>query len=229
LGSITQPGGDVQAWGAVAAGAAAEPPDRRLASNRGKVVFGKDAISMTKVLAFLAAGAAVGLAAVAVGLPLLGSNELKAGDPAPPFSLPGTDGQTHTLADMKGRVVVLAWFPKAFTSGCTLECKSFAEYGDAIKRFKDVSYFMISVDPLDVNKRFADTHGGGKFPILSDASRQVAEAYGVLSPVGVAHRWTFYIGPDGRILEVDRSVTPATSAQDVVTRLKALGLPTAGE
>jgi len=183
---------------------------------------------MKKMLAVLAGGAAVG-AVLAVGRPLIGSTELKAGDPAPSFSLPGTDGQTHALADMEGRVVVLAWFPKAFTSGCTLECKSFADYGDAIRQIKNVSYFMISVDPLDVNKRFAETHGGGKFPILSDATKQVAKAYGVLSVSGVARRWTFYIGPDGRILEIDKAVKPATSAQDVVARLKALGLSAAGE
>ena len=50
--------------------------------------------------------------------------ELKVGDTAPAFSLPGTDGKTHTLAEYKGKMVVVAWFPKAFTSGCTKECRS---------------------------------------------------------------------------------------------------------
>jgi peroxiredoxin Q/BCP len=180
---------------------------------------------MTKLLALGAISVALGMTAAAAGRGATSSDNLKPGDPAPPFSLPGTDGHTHTLADMKGQTVVLAWFPKAFTSGCTVECKSFAEHGDDIKKFKDVTYFMISVDPIDQNTRFSETHGGGKFPILSDESKQVAEAYGVLSPRGVANRWTFYIGSDGKILDVDRGVKPATSAEDVVARLKVLGVP----
>ena len=83
---------------------------------------------------------------------------------------------------------------------------------------------MISVDPIDQNTRFSETHGGGKFPILSDESKQVAEAYGVLSPRGVANRWTFYIGPDGRILEVDQKVSTRTAGEDMVARLAALGV-----
>ena len=59
------------------------------------------------------------IALVAVGLSATsaGAQELKAGDPAPDFSLPGTDGKTHALKDLKGKWVVLAWFPKAFTAG----------------------------------------------------------------------------------------------------------------
>ena len=60
--------------------------------------------------------------------------ELKVGDMAPAFSLAGSDGKTYTLADYKGKsAVVLAWFPKAFTTGCTIECKSLAEKGGLIK------------------------------------------------------------------------------------------------
>lgn len=56
---------------------------------------------------------------------------LKVGDPAPNFTLPASDGNTYKLSDMKGKqAVVLAWFPKAFTQGCTIECKSLAEHGD---------------------------------------------------------------------------------------------------
>src|SRR5262245_14437864 len=68
--------------------------------------------------------------------------ERKVGDMAPAFSLQASDGQTYKLADYKNKKsVVLAWFPKAFTSGCTVECKSLADNGDKIKMY-DVAYFM---------------------------------------------------------------------------------------
>src|SRR5690348_16649268 len=81
--------------------------------------------------------------------------DLKVGDPAPNFKLQATDGKTYQLSDFKGKeAVVLAWFPKAFTQGCTIECKSLAEHGDMIKKY-NVRYFMASVDPLEDNIRFA--------------------------------------------------------------------------
>ena len=62
--------------------------------------------------------------------------ELKVGDQAPDFSLPASDGKTYKLSDFKGKqAVVIAWFPKAFTQGCTIECKSLAEHGDMIKKY----------------------------------------------------------------------------------------------
>jgi peroxiredoxin Q/BCP len=118
--------------------------------------------------------------------------------------------------------VVLAWFPKAFTSGCTIECKSLAEHGDMIKKF-DVKYFMASVDPVDENKRFGEEHKAD-FPLLSDPTKKTAEAYGVLGARGVANRWTFYIGTDGKILAIDKEVKPATSAEDMAAKLGELGV-----
>jgi peroxiredoxin Q/BCP len=150
--------------------------------------------------------------------------ELKVGDPAPDFSLQGTDGKTHKLSDYKGKeAVVLAWFPKAFTQGCTIECKSLAEHGDMIKKYK-VQYFMASVDPLEGeqgNKAFAAAHNAD-FPLLSDPDKTVAKAYGVLSDRGFANRWTFYIGKDGKILAIDKTVKPATSAEDMAAKLGEL-------
>ena len=79
------------------------------------------------------------------------AGELKVGDVAPNFTLQASDGHTYTLADFRGKqAVVLAWFPKAYTRGCTLECKSLSEHGDMIKTY-DAKYFMISVDPLSEN------------------------------------------------------------------------------
>ena len=61
------------------------------------------------------------------------------------------------------------------------------------------------------------------YPILADPDKKVAETYGVLIPVvGLANRWTFYIGPDGKILDIDKKVKPSTAGQDLATKLEAL-------
>ena len=85
----------------------------------------------------------------------------------------------------------------------------------------NVSYFAASVDPADVNTRFAESLGLG-FPILSDATKETARAYGVLAPSGYASRWTFYIGADGRILDIDKKVSAASHGRDVVAKLTEL-------
>ena len=155
--------------------------------------------------------------------------DLKVGDPAPEFTLAGTDGKTHRLSDYRGKqAVVIAWFPRAFTQGCTIECKSLAENGDKIRRY-DVAYFMASVDPLEGpqgNQAFAESQDAD-FPLLSDPSKEVATAYGVLSEQGVPRRWTFYIGKDGRIAHIEKSVRPATSAEDMLSTLAELQVPQA--
>ena len=150
----------------------------------------------------------VALAGVAAGqgqAPAAPAVDLKVGDPAPNFTLPGTDGKTHTLSAYKGHEVVLAWYPAAFTGGCTAECKSFRDAGVAIKSY-DLAYFMASVDTPEKNADFAKQEEAN-FPMLSDPSRQTAMAYGVVSsPTGVAQRWTFYIGPDGKLQFIDKTV-----------------------
>jgi peroxiredoxin Q/BCP len=149
--------------------------------------------------------------------------ELKVGDQAPDFSLPGSDGKTYKLSDFKGKqAVVVAWFPKAYTSGCTIECKSLAENGDKIRKF-NVAYFMASVDPIEDNKGFAEKEKAD-FPLLSDPTKATATAYGVLSPGGLARRWTFYIGKDGKILGIDKAVTPKSSAEDMIAKLGEYGV-----
>jgi len=160
------------------------------------------------------------LMTVSGGLTAQGPVELKVGDQAPDFTLPGTDGRTHHLSDLRGRAVVLAWFPKAATRGCTIECKSLTASAAAIGAY-DVAYFMASVDTPADNLTFAKNNDAN-FPLLSDPEKTVARAYGVLNQGGVANRWTFYIGPDGRIVQIDHAVNPETSGQDLVTRLEAL-------
>jgi peroxiredoxin Q/BCP len=159
--------------------------------------------------------------------------ELKVGDPAPDFRLPGTDGKTHSLSEYKGKTnVVLAWFPKAFTQGCTIECKSLAENGDKIRMY-EVVYFMASVDPLEENIKFAKATSvklgenvvekkEADFPMLSDADKSIAKAYGVLNERGIASRWTFYIDKNGRITGIDKQVKPASSAEDMIAKLGEL-------
>src|SRR6185295_2012826 len=147
------------------------------------------------------------------------AGDLKVGDQAPNFKLQASDGKTYQLTDFKGKEsVVLAWFPKAFTQGCTIECKSLAEHGDMIKKY-NAQYFMISVDPLEGekgNKAFA-TEYHADFPLLSDPAKETATAYGVLNTErGFANRWTFYIGKDGKILAIDKAVKPPTSAEDML-------------
>jgi thioredoxin-dependent peroxiredoxin len=84
-----------------------------------------------------------------------------------------------------------------------------------------VSYFAASVDTADANRRFAESMGLG-YPILSDPDKEVARAYGVLAPSGYASRWTFYIGADGRILDIDKKVSAASHGRDVVAKLTEL-------
>jgi peroxiredoxin Q/BCP len=83
---------------------------------------------------------------------------------------------------------------------------------------------MVSVDTLEENTKFAQMHEAD-YPILSDVTKAVANAYGVLGQPGFARRWTFYIGPDGKILHIDKSVAPATSGPDMVAKLGELKVP----
>jgi peroxiredoxin Q/BCP len=87
-----------------------------------------------------------------------------------------------------------------------------------------VAYFMASVDTPEDNKGFAEKEHAD-FPILSDPGKQTAIAYGVLAPgKQFASRHTFYIGPDGRILFIDREVKPQTAGEAVVAKLQELGV-----
>ena len=92
-----------------------------------------------------------------------------------------------------------------------------------IRKF-DVAYFAASTDDAETNKRFAESLDAD-YPILADPDKKAAAAYGVLMPErGFANRWTFYIGKDGKILFVDRSVKPPTAGQDMAAKLGELGV-----
>ena len=176
-----------------------------------------------RLLALLGTGLALTGIALGRGQPAAAA-ELKPGDKAPDFTLSASDGKTYKLSEFQGkRVVVLAWFPKAFTPGCTLECKSFGAKESPLKKL-DAACFTASVDSAETNQKFAASLGVD-FPILGDPKKTAARAYGVVDDQQpVARRWTFYIGTDGRILAIDKNVQCSSHAQDVAKKLRELGV-----
>ncbi len=150
--------------------------------------------------------------------------ELKVGDKAPDFTLQGSDGKTYSLEQFKGKSgVVIAWFPKAMTKGCTIECKSLRTNSKTLKDL-NVAYFTASVDKPEDNKKFSDQLDLD-YPILSDPDKTVAEAYGVMMPNRpLTNRWTFYIDKDGIIKAIDKKINVATAGEDVAAKVKELGL-----
>jgi thioredoxin-dependent peroxiredoxin len=146
---------------------------------------------------------------------------LAPGDEAPDFELTASDARTYRLSSFQGHsAVVIAWFPKAFTGGCTAECESIGASTRALRQF-NVAYFGASVDRPETNRKFAESMGID-FPILSDPGKSVARAYGVLGSSGFPSRWTFYIGRDGRIQQIDKGVRTATHGPDIEKTLTDL-------
>jgi peroxiredoxin len=130
---------------------------------------------------------------------------LKVGDPAPEFSLPATTGKEVKLSDFRGKAtVVLAFFPAAFTGGCT---KEVAGYQEGLAKFAETGaqIFGVSTDNVPSLRKFAEEQKLS-YPLLSDfVSRKVSQAYGVLNAErGLANRTTFVIDRDGRIQHVEQ-------------------------
>lgn len=176
-----------------------------------------------RILAETARAMATGMTNVAFGRDVVAPVVLRPGDAAPAFTLPASDGVTYQLGDFLGRkAVVIAWFPKAFTGGCTAECRSLSAFDAAFSR-SNVQCFAASVDRPETNAEFAAAFDL-TCPILSDPGKHVARAYGVLGASGFASRRTFYIGADGRILDIDTQVRSASHGRDVAARLTELGI-----
>jgi peroxiredoxin Q/BCP len=173
-----------------------------------------------RILAETARAMATGLTNAAFRRDVTAPVVLRAGDVAPDFELPGSDGVTYRLRDFRGTPVVIAWFPKAFTGGCTAECRSLSEFSSAFAR-AGAQCFAASVDQAATNRDFAAALAL-TCPILSDPGKDVARAYGVLGPSGFASRWTFYIGADGCILDTDTQVRATSHGRDVAARLTQL-------
>jgi peroxiredoxin len=173
-----------------------------------------------KTFGTLATCVALALSATAA----FAADELKVGDPAPDFTLKASDGKTYKLSDFKGKqAVVVAWFPRAFTGGCTKECKSMAAESKKIREF-EVAYFAASTDPVEKNSEFAKSLGAD-YPILSDPDGTVSTTYGIYNADRkAAKRVTFYVGKDGKIAFIDSAVKTDTHGADIAAKLKELGV-----
>ena len=166
----------------------------------------------------------VALAALAVfAMPAL-ADAPAVGAAAPAFKLQGQDGKWHTLADYRGKWVVLYFYPKDDTPGCTTQACSFRDNIFAFDKL-NTTVLGISVDDSESHKEFAKKHGL-PFTLLADPTKATAKEYGVLKTyMGVmemARRDTFIIDPQGRIAKHYESVDPAENSKQTLADLKAL-------
>ncbi|MFW6084685.1 MAG: thioredoxin-dependent thiol peroxidase [Gemmatimonadota bacterium] len=149
---------------------------------------------------------------------------LEAGDQAPDFTLESDAGDTIRLADLRGRRVVLYFYPKDDTSGCTKEACGFRDEHEAFED-RDVTVLGVSPDGVGSHAKFRDKYELN-FPLLADPDHAVAGAYGAWGKKklygreyeGVL-RSTFLIDPDGRIEKVYRKVKPAEHAARILEDL----------
>lgn len=141
----------------------------------------------------------------------------QAGQQAPSFKLPSQDGTDFSLNDFKGKWVVLYFYPKDMTQGCTIEAHGFqndlAKYDAA-----NAVILGVSVDSVDSHKQFC-AKDSLTFKLLADTDKKTVDAYGSLSERGVASRNTFLIGPDGKIAKVWTAVKPQHHSEEVLSAL----------
>jgi len=168
---------------------------------------------MFRVLLLRAAFCLELAAALALSGPLAArAADLEVGKPAPDFALPDQNGKTHRLADYKGKTVVLAFYPKADTPGCTCEMQALRDVISQLQA-RSVVVFGASADTVEALKAF-DQKYQLNFPLLADPEKKVIQAYGVLAQAGYADRVTFIIGPDGVIQGIDRNVNAQFARED---------------
>jgi peroxiredoxin Q/BCP len=146
------------------------------------------------------------------------------GAAAPDFKLQDQNGQWHTLAEYKGKWLVLYFYPKDQTPGCTTEA---CEFRDNVFAFRDANAVIvgISVDDVDSHKKFESKHGL-PFTLLADANKDVTKSYGVLKKfmglTELAKRETFLIDPNGHVAKIYRDVDPKGHSQAVLADIKAM-------
>ena len=152
------------------------------------------------------------------------ADEPETGAAAPGFQLRDQHGRMHALSDYLGRWVVVYFYPRDDTPGCTAEACAFR---DDIGRLKQMQVVLlgISLDSVDSHRKFADRHGL-PFPLLADPRGKVAAAYGALwslGPIRFARRHSFIIDPEGRVARIYRSVRPGGHSDAVIRDLVTLG------
>ena len=139
------------------------------------------------------------------------------GQTAPAFSLPSQEGGPVSLKDFRGKWVVLYFYPKDMTQGCTIEAHNFQQ--DLPKYDQKHAVIVgVSVDSTDSHKEFCAKESL-TFKLLSDTDKKVVDQYGSLSPRGMASRNTFLIDPAGKIVKVWTGVNPAKHSEEVLTAL----------
>ncbi len=144
------------------------------------------------------------------------------GSPAPDFEGDDSRGQRFRLSDLRGRKVVLYFFPKAFTAGCTAETREFAVLAPSLAD-RGAEIVGVSVDPAETQRRFAAACSAG-FPIVGDPTRAIARSYGVLSLIGWSKRVTFFLDEQGIVQEIVASLAPGphlARARDRLLRASA--------
>lgn len=149
---------------------------------------------------------------------------LKPGDPAPLFDATSSEGGRMTLADLRGKTVVLYFYPRDATPGCTREACGFRDQFEAFQS-KGVVVLGVSTDSEASHDRFARKHNL-PFPLLADEDKSIVSAYGVWGPktfmgrsfMGI-HRVTFLIGPDGIIKKIWTGVKPDGHAEEVLREI----------
>jgi thioredoxin-dependent peroxiredoxin len=165
------------------------------------------------------------LATLALAAAALAEDQPAVGEPAPDFELPDQEGQLHSLEDYRDSWVVLYFYPKDETPGCTTEACEFRDNIFAYRKL-DAQIIGVSLDDVDSHSKFAEKHGL-PFPLLADTEGSVAEAYGVKTRkfgFAMANRETFIIGPEGNIAKHYADVDPDTHSADVLDDLEALSV-----
>jgi peroxiredoxin Q/BCP len=150
-------------------------------------------------------------------------SKIAAGSSAPEFTLPSQDGSNVSLKDFRGKWVVLYFYPKDMTSGCTIEARNFQKDQPSFAS-KNAVVLGVSVDSVNSHKEFC-TKEGLNFKLLADPDGNVVKAYDSLNDLKVtkfAARHTFIIDPTGKIAKVYMDVNPNKHSQEVLAELTEL-------